>query len=129
MNTETSTFAVVNDPRAKSWNRLVGQLLVWNRSPSQADEDGLESPSLAAIHRTFEFLFLMAAQSTPVPDQMVSDGEGGIVLERTSEAPNAVERLEVDSEGAAELLKFQQHKLVSRIPVPLPDENPARRTA
>lgn len=82
----------------------------------RTDEDGLLWPSEAALACADDWLRTMGScRRDNLPDSIVPDGEGGLVLERSS-GP-LTERWEISAAGATEYLAFQDCRLVKRASV------------
>lgn len=99
------------------WACFRDTLTQWGHHPSQIDENELESPSLMAIDLAYEVLRFIKDDLHFLPSRIVSDGEGGIEVEKDSPGAGVL-RFEISSEGALQLLQFDETKLTFREQLP-----------
>lgn len=95
------------------WTAAIQKLREWLASPSTVDEDDLLSPSTEAIETAADLIAKLQESGQPSPQRVVSDGEGGIVFERSGERD--AETIRISADGSAEYLRFQNSKLAIRI--------------
>lgn len=97
-----------------NWGTCIDRLLAWWENPESAgDEDGFLPPSRDAIHAALQ-LARVYRDFLPPPMRVAPDGEGGLAFERRAE--NVFESLRVAADGRAELLAFEDSRLVLRQP-------------
>jgi hypothetical protein len=94
-------------------SRLVDVLIGFGLENGAADDDGIQWPSRRAIQAAFRWLNSLDGL---LPDSIVPNGEGGIVLERTQRT-SATEKIEISSTGQSEYFCFENCKLTVRQPV------------
>ena len=99
------------------WQVLIDRLVEWGQTPSQVDEDGLQSPTSAAISKSFALIKALREKKAPIPHRLIQDGNGGIVLERQS--GKITVRFEVSESGEVEFFSFEDCRLIERQPVDL----------
>jgi hypothetical protein len=106
----------MSDQHQVRWQQSLDCLIRFGMQRGRIDEDDLEWPSRQSLERAYECLKSMRdEEKVNLPDSIVPDGEGGIVLER--EAGALTERLEIAAGGAIEYLVFQDCQLVHRVAV------------
>lgn len=102
------------------WDRIDSQLQEWLSHPEEEDEDGYVSPSLVSIKLASRLLDACKANSLPVPNWVVTNGDGGIVV--NFESRDRKMAIEFDESGTQELRIFFNHRLVERRPFDFIDE-------
>lgn len=101
-----------NDDSDAHWNSLVDRLIDLANYRQKVDEDDLEWPSVRALNSCSQLLQSLRREGMPLPRRIVSDGEGGISMERR-DPPLAI-RFEISKQGRVELLQFKDSRLVHR---------------
>lgn len=96
------------------WQRIDSQMKAWLSHPEEEDEDGYVSPSLVSIKLASRLLDACKANSLPVPNWVVTNGDGGIVV--NFESRDRKMAIEFDESGTQELRIFFNHRLVERRP-------------
>ena len=110
----TTDRALVSAVRT-GWDTTIDRLLAWWEEPSLAgDDDGFEPPSRESIHVALQLARAYRDNFLSPPLRVVPDGEGGVAFERRS--GNLFESLRVAADGRAELLAFENSRLVLREP-------------
>lgn len=95
-----------------AWQLILDRFIDWGRSPGEIDEDGWESPSLAALEAAYKLLGRLRDQDAPPPRAVVPNGEGGIIFERGTALE--AEAFEIDASGSAEYRRFVGDRLLHR---------------
>lgn len=96
-----------------AWQRLIDyKLIEWGCNPTVIEDDGIEPPDTDTIQRAVELAKRFRDESLPPPDNVVPDGDGGIVFERRE--GDVSEVLHVWDDGTQEYLRFHDSRLVER---------------
>ncbi len=103
-------------PDSRRWDLALNRLIEFSELPAAPDEDGNLHPSRKAIYGTWKLLELLRDKG--LPDTIVLDGEGGIVMELFRGL--SAERFEINLDGCCEWLHFDNCRLVSRLAMRLP---------
>ena len=103
-----------DDKTREKWQRLIDQLLEWQSAPSQLDDEGVDPPSGETIRRAIVLLQALRNGQEAVPDSVVPDPNGGIVVERREKDVSEV--FYVWDNGTVEYCRFQEARLVERRP-------------
>jgi hypothetical protein len=102
--------------QSDQWQDSLNSLIRFGLEGGRTDEDDLVWPTEEALVKAYAWLQTMRNHgSGSLPDSIVPDGEGGIVLERS--AGQLTERLEIAADGATEYLVFRDCRLVNRVAV------------
>lgn len=94
------------------WEQIDSQFKEWLSHPLEEDEDGYVSPSIVSIKLASKFLDAFTTNSLPVPNWVVTNGDGGIVI--NFESTDHKMAIEFDESGTQELRIFVNHRLVER---------------
>jgi hypothetical protein len=102
--------------RATAWQRVVDEKLIeWGRHPSQFDDDGIKPPNSVVLANACEFACFCRDNDIDPPLRVAPDGSGGVVFEWRA-APLYF-TVEVNASGSAQLLVFENSKLLNRKPI------------
>lgn len=110
-----------------AWQDVVDyQLLEWANHPLDLEEDGIRTPTHAAIVAACALARQMRDEGKVAPLRVVPDGDGGIVFERGVVCERLGKRyseaIEIADDGAAEYLRFADCRLVCRVSYALPSK-------
>ena len=101
------------------WDRFIDRYLVeWGKDPEGCVEAEYAPPSATAIDVACRLAQEFRDKGKAPPLRVLPDGEGGISFERRE--GKTVELLNVEADGGAELLCFEDCKLRSRQVLPPP---------
>jgi len=101
------------DSSRAAWQELIDRKLIkWGRDPSPFEDDGPEPPSAKAVWQACHVAQVMRDVGAPAAIRVVPDGDGGISFERR--VGSVSESIEIDREGAIELITIVDSRLVSR---------------
>lgn len=106
---------------AKGWKAIEEQVAAWappsGESDLRTDEDGYLLPNCKTITVALLIAARLREAGVTVPLRSGQTANGGINFEWRS--GNRTERLTVNAEGETELAKFEDSRLVSRMPIAL----------
>ncbi|HEY3321921.1 MAG TPA: hypothetical protein VGP72_15745 [Planctomycetota bacterium] len=101
----------VRGATAELWAAVTGRLDAWRTDASGLADDDLTPPTARAIAAAYQLAIWLRDQTVPVPDKVVPDGNGGIVLEWSLPEYKTVS---VDAEGQTELVCYAGDQIASR---------------
>jgi len=110
-----SPVAASDQSTRQAWQRLIDQLTQWRRDPSQLADEGVDAPSAEIIDKAILVAERSQQRGLPAPSSVVSDANGGIVLERRE--GSVAEVLHLWDDGTVEYQRFQGTALVERRPL------------
>ena len=101
------------------WKAIEERIASWAAASTEPnvrfDEDGYMLPNSASVAAALQIAARLREGSVRVPLRLGQTANGGINFEWRS--GNCTERLTIDAEGKAELVKFEDSKLVSRMAI------------
>jgi hypothetical protein len=105
------------DAIAAHWQNVWHRLTQWLQRPGDLDEDGWESPSLAALEAAHILASALHKYRPQTTFSLNSNGEGGISFEMRDDS--TTELFEIDVAGAAEYLVLRDSVVTERTPIEL----------
>jgi hypothetical protein len=103
-------------PPAKDWETWLVRIAKWESCAGQEDSDGVVWPTVEAIAAARQLIDQMRRKKEfPEPTDLVPAGDGGIVFSRRT--GDIREEIEIFESGDAELLLFQDSRLMHRTPL------------
>ena len=100
---------------AVGWACVIDKLLDWLQNPQELADDDFVPPSTDLIKKACNIAVAFRDEQLPSPLRIVPDGDGGISFEWRRGV--LFETINFDGDGGIEWLKFEDCKLVHRLPL------------
>ncbi|MGH7137891.1 MAG: hypothetical protein ACREHD_19245 [Pirellulales bacterium] len=109
------------DDQVGKWKSIEDRIAGWapkqDEPDERIDEDGYRLPTRKAAALALQVTARLLEGGITCPEWVVQDGNGGIDFEWRS--GNRAETLGINARGEAELMEFENSKLIARKPVSL----------
>ncbi|HVA48750.1 MAG TPA: hypothetical protein VNH11_20460 [Pirellulales bacterium] len=97
--------------RRGAWNDVIDRVLVeWRLHPERLEDDGIDSPTPAAIAGASRTACQLRDDGSPLPTNIAPTGDGGVALHY--EHKDVLLTIEVDAAGKREVRFFFEGELV-----------------